>query len=41
MRALVSDPGGVPPARHSAAGTAAFRSLENVGFLGQPDVPAA
>ena len=26
------DPGGVPPTHHNAAGTAAFRLLETVGF---------
>jgi hypothetical protein len=29
---LVLDPGGVPATHHNAAGTAAFRLLETVGF---------
>ncbi|CAB1080752.1 hypothetical protein D1AOALGA4SA_8428 [Olavius algarvensis Delta 1 endosymbiont] len=33
MHALVSDPGGVPHARHNVCGTAAFRPLNAVGFL--------
>jgi len=33
LRALVSDPGGVPHTRHNVCGTAAFRPLKTVGFL--------
>jgi hypothetical protein len=32
MHAPLLDPGGVPAARQSASGTAAFRPLETVGF---------